>query len=172
MSNAILFLYRGCLLGHVSADMKRYCNLSEDVCQKRELLQNFYSEVDLHVTSNLKHNCCDACAKCGGCGECPVWLQLSVTREFHKDEVSQPVREVSSSREVLLKKRWVEFRLKKLHAALDDCTQVPLYAGIDIASGLPIATIDFHCEYIENMHDREEKCMVYRYASEIFRIIE
>ena len=44
-SNAILYLYPGCLMGHVSNHTKECCKL-ENICRRRALLQNFIGGVD------------------------------------------------------------------------------------------------------------------------------
>lgn len=58
-SKAVLFMYPGCLVGHVSKAMKKYCASKE--CRRCELLSNFVGDIDVTTVNGLKHNCCDIC---------------------------------------------------------------------------------------------------------------
>jgi len=81
-SNAILYLYPGCLTGHVSNNMKEYCKL-EDKCHRRMLLQKFIGGIDTSTTGNVKHNCCDVCPRPSSCSvECP--MQVCVRQKEHE----------------------------------------------------------------------------------------
>ena len=40
-SKAILYVYPGCLLGHVSKEMKSYCKLDSKLCRRQESLNVF-----------------------------------------------------------------------------------------------------------------------------------
>ena len=81
-SNAILYSCPGCLIGHVSNNMKEYCKL-EDKCHRRMLLQKFIGGIDTSTTGNVKHNCCDVCPRPSSCSvECP--MQVCVRQKEHE----------------------------------------------------------------------------------------
>ena len=61
-SNAILYYYPACLIGHVSRTMKQYCK-QDDKCRRQMLQQSFVGGIDTSTTEDLKHNCCDVCTK-------------------------------------------------------------------------------------------------------------
>ena len=57
-SDAILYLYGGCLLGHVSRQMKEYCKT--DQCRRQCLLGHFGYKPAIFDNSS-RHACCDIC---------------------------------------------------------------------------------------------------------------
>ena len=77
-SNAILYCYPGCTLGHVSPAMKRY-TINDDVCRHSLLLQSFggcYDMTQLHI-----HSCGDVstrtCVCASPCSYQPVRAEES-----------------------------------------------------------------------------------------------
>lgn len=65
-SAAILYLYGGCMLGHVSKEMKEYC--MTDQCRRRCLLGYFGHKPAIFDSSSF-HECCDICkqrCQCNG----------------------------------------------------------------------------------------------------------
>ena len=59
-SNAVLYCYPGCTLGHVSCAMKKY-TMNEDMCRRSMLMQSFAGD---HGISELNHHsCCDVCGQ-------------------------------------------------------------------------------------------------------------
>ena len=167
-SNAILYYYPGCLIGHVSREMKLYCNLKGTCCRK-ELLKSFVGGVDSRTIQDLKHNCCDICTRECQCSvNCP--LQHMETEEVAEVESSPaPVRVVTQALCDLLQTHLMEFRGCVLRSAHESCEGAPLYVGLDVASGLPsavIGSIITHCEFIADSFDLEEKCLVWNYAGD------
>ena len=74
-SNAIIY-YVGRMLTHADKHMKRYVNLHADykTCRREYVLNHFSiskDEMNLALSYELKHNCCDLCAKtCSYSFEC------------------------------------------------------------------------------------------------------
>ena len=60
-SEALIFHYPGCLLGHVTKKMKEYCKLTDDKCRRVELLSHFPSSATECIDIVPKHLCCDHC---------------------------------------------------------------------------------------------------------------
>ena len=82
-NNAILYIYPGCLLGHVNQNMKEYCK-SEDQCHRRLLLQNFIGGIDSATVENVKRNCCDFCTReCMCTAKYPVQTHLQQSICIH-----------------------------------------------------------------------------------------
>ena len=55
-SEAVIFQYPGCLLGHVTDKMKQYCKLDSYKCRRVELLRHFPSSATEHVDATVpKH---------------------------------------------------------------------------------------------------------------------
>lgn len=173
LSRAILYLYPGCLLGHVSPDMKTYCKLEEDRCYRKELLEHFTGDIDLSVVGEAKHNCCDLCAMKYECSKCPTWLPGALSNMDTSEGDALPVRAVTSAQKDKLRRCLIEFRNSRLRTAFNQCTDTPLYIGLEVACGLPkgmIESVVNSCEYI--VYDLEEKCMVVNYSREIWDINE
>ena len=80
-SEAILFLYPGCLVGHVSKAMKNYFASKER--RRHELLTNFVGGIDMTTVSGLKHSCCDICTlRC----ECQTQLVVQSQQYVQDDD--------------------------------------------------------------------------------------
>ena len=171
-SNAILYCYPGCTLGHVSPAMKRY-TMNDDMCRRSLLLQSFGGCHDM--TQLHSHSCCDVCTrKCVCASPCsyqPVRAEESPLRyenEGSDDRPMTPVRHPTSEQVQELERR--------LHALKDEKVDVciPLYVGNDIASGFPTYVIDTvvsQVQYISSHEDLEELCLVWNYAHEIMDIV-
>ncbi|CAB4004879.1 Hypothetical predicted protein, partial [Paramuricea clavata] len=72
------------MLTHVDKSMKEYVSLHADgITCRREYLLN-YSDIS---KDEMKHNCCDLCAKACSCGElsCPANLLFAATTAFDED---------------------------------------------------------------------------------------
>ena len=172
-SNAILYYYPGCLIGHVSQNMKEYCRL-EDRCRRKELLNYLIGSVDTTVIGGVMHNCCDICTtKCTCLSPCPL---QSSQHQTEVDEEPQPlVRVVLQGERDELRLRLMEFRDAVLQSASIQCEGKPMYVGLDIVCGLPVSMINAivdNCEYISDSFDVEEKCLIWNHAGDIYRIIE
>ncbi len=173
-SNAILYHYPGCLIGHVSKSMKDYCHL-DDKCRRKELLQHLVGSIDATTIGNIPHNCCDTCTKnCTCSAECP--LQTDSDQQMDLDEPDAlPVRLVSQSERDQLRLRLVKFRDMVLQSAREECEGNSLYVGLDFVCGLPSSMIDTvvdSCEFLSDSFDVEEKCLLWNWAGDIYRIIE
>ena len=95
-SNAILYYYPTCLIGHVSKNMMEYCKLNDDY-RRKYLLRYFMGSPSTTVVGNIPHNCCDNCTVNCNCSlECPLQYKM---QQLHLDEVhvddQVPVRVVS-----------------------------------------------------------------------------
>ena len=102
LSNAILYYYPGCLLGHVSLDMKKYCKLAVSDCRRAALLRPFPYTVeckDCHPC--LLHDCRDLCTQRCECGNDalhqPLVLGHSSSAPCEDDSEVAPCREVLDS---------------------------------------------------------------------------
>lgn len=172
-SKAVLYYYPGCLIGHVSKSMKEYCK-TEDKCRKRELLEHLIGPVDTSVLDEIRHNCCDICTVSCTCAvECP--LQSSVSKSDIEEDGEVAVREVSQSDRDRLRLRLEEFRARIHQSIKQECEGKPVYAGLDIVCGLSSIMIDTvvnTCEFLSDSFDVEEKCLLWNWAGDIFRIIE
>ena len=117
-NNAILYLYPGCLIGHVSNNMKEYCKL-ENTCRRRALLQNFIGGVDTTTIGSMKHNCCDICThECTCSVECPfqAHIQQIELNDSSDDDNDEVVHTVTQAERDILKTRLIEFRDIVLHS--------------------------------------------------------
>lgn len=54
---AILRIHPGCLLGHISKEIKAYCKIESTTCQRTQLLTHF----NVFPTSD-RTKCCDVCS--------------------------------------------------------------------------------------------------------------
>lgn len=81
------------------------------------------------------------------------------------------IRDVSlAQRDELIRQGLLEFRWSKLRTAFKQCMDVPLYIGLEMACGLPESMVESvvnSCEFIEDVYDLEEKCMVLNYSREV-----
>ena len=179
-SNVILDLYPGCLIGHVSNNMKEYCK-SEDKCRRRMLLHNFIGGIDTSTIGNIKHNCCDVCTRECTCSvECPVQARVQQVKlncasddDDDDEDGEEFVRTVTPAERRLLRTRLMEFRDIVLHSTHELCEGMSTYVGDDIVCGLPTEMVDSvvdNCEFISDSFDVEEKCLVWNWAGEIMRI--
>ena len=168
-STAIIYTYPGCLLGHVSGDMKDYCR-QEVECRRKQLLKHFPGSLDLHALDDAPHNCCDLCMQRCKCGVCPLnrLPHQPVTSTSVDDD--QPIRTVSCAQREELRQQLEHFRQSKLQLVkthLMDMTAV--YVGMDILSGLPSGMVESvvnnNCEYISDICDLEEKCLIIYFQS-------
>ena len=172
-SNAILYAYAGCTIGHVSPAMKMYAT-NKDICRRSLLLRSFSRNYDASQTHH--HTCCDICTLKCSCSipcsyeqlraECPAKGSAEMS---NTEEVScAPVRSFSKEQLKSLEMKLHALREEKLSAA------VPLYVGEDIASGFPFYVIDrilSNMAYISCTEDVEDLCQIWNYAPEILEII-
>jgi len=165
-SNAILYRYPGCTLGHISHAMKKY-TINDNMCRRTMLLHSFEGQ---HDTSQLyHHSCCDVCeqdCKCANpcryehvCAEEPTPLGI----EDH-DDLPTPVRNPTPGQLQELERRLHALREEKLNV------NVPLYVGHDIASGFPTYVVNnvmFHMQYVAC----PDICLVWSYLQKMMEII-
>ena len=178
-SNAILYLYPGCLIGHVSNNMKEYCKL-ESTCRRRALLQNFIGGVDTTTIGSMKHNCCDICTyECTCSVKCPFQAHIQEIEPNDSsdddDDNEEVVRTVTQAERDILRTRLIEFRDIILQSTHKRCEEMSTYVGLDVVCGLPFEMVDSvvnNCEFISDAFDVEEKCLVWNWAGKIFRIID
>ncbi len=166
-SNAILYCYPGCTIGHVRPAMKKYIT-NTDTCRRSLLLQSF---VEDHRISLNRHSCCDVCVKNCPCATPCSYQPVSAKEWANKlcvndddDLTLTPVRQTSPEQLNELEKILHALREEKIDAA------VPLFAGNDIASGFPLYVIDIvvsKSQYISSSEDLEELCLVWNYTDEI-----
>ena len=74
-----------------------------------------------------------------------------------------------------LRMHLLEFRDVVLHSTSEQCEGTSPYVGYDIVCGLPsemVESVVNHCEFIADSFDVEEKCLMWNWAGEIFRIID
>ena len=176
-SQAILYYYPTCLIGHVSKAMREYCKLGEEKCRREYLLQHFIGSPSISQTENLQHNCCDNCTqKCTCSPECPLRGSMQRLRLESSDTDNQvSMRVVSQSERDALRQRLCEFRQSLIESVTNDCEGKPLYVGLDFVCGLPAEMIDTvvdNCEFLLDSFDVEEKCLLWNYAGDVYRIIE
>ncbi len=172
-SNAILYNFPGCTLGHVSPAMKKY-TVNEDTCRRSLLLQSFAGNHEVNVHH---HTCCDICMHTCLCAT-PCSYQAvraevgatGISETVDDSHVMTPVRHPTAEQLQELEKR--------LHALKDErssAVDVPLYVGHEIAMGFPLYIIEAvltQAEYIASVEDLEELCLVWNYTQEIMDIIE
>lgn len=170
-SNAILYYYPGCTLGHVSPAMKVYAK-NRDTCRRSLLLQSF---LGIHDTTQLNHHsCCDVCTlKCFCATTCAYQLERAEENRKQQcsgdEEVLTPIRFPTAEQLQELERRLLVLREQRLD------TSVSLCVGNDIASGFPwyvIHSVVSQVQYIASPEDLEELCFVWSYAHEIMDIID
>lgn len=118
-SNAIIY-YLGRMLTHVDESMKGYVSLHTDgiTCRRKYLLNYFdisKEEMDMALSYNMQHNCCDICAKACSCEEvsCPTNVLPEATTGFDLGRT----REVTAKQKQELNKKLVMLR-KELNIPL------------------------------------------------------
>ena len=177
-SNAILYYYPTCLIGHVSKNMimREYCKLNDN-CRRKYLLRYFMGSPSTTVVGNIPYNCCDNCTVNCNCSlECPLQYKM---QQLHLDEVhvddQVPVRVVSQVERDQLRQRLSEFRDSVMQSLHQQCEGKPLYVGLDLVCGLPshmVDTVVNNCEFLSDSFDVEEKCLLWNWAGDVYRIIE
>lgn len=171
-SRAILYVYPGCLLGHVDKSMKVYCTLEEGKCRREELLKHFAGRDVYHPVSPL-HACCDRCAQICECGEKQehTILQGDIDEDDEEECSPPPDRVVTEEQVQLLRLRLMELRSSLLLPA----GSTSLYVGEDLACGLPLQTVDTivqNCRTIHTESDLEDLCGIWHLAGKIMQLIE
>ncbi len=173
-SEAIIFQYPGCLLGHVTNKMKEYCKLSTDKCRRVELLRHFPSSATDHIdTAAPQHICCDNCTLTCGCGDEPRSIYSpSDQPHTHKGET----RYVSTEQRMQIREQILAFRQEVLKPALVTDTDDGIPIDTKLESVLASSVIDcivVNCEYIFNVEELEEMCGMWNfYSVDIMRIID
>ena len=178
-SQAILYVYPGCLYGHVSPAMKQYCNNSQ-VCRRRLLLQSFVGGDEKATDLPDKQDCCDICASNSQCtkkNECTTQQRKEAEeRDEEEATIADPVRVVSMEQQHELKRHLQALQRECLVPAMNSQGQlIPLYSGADLVCGLSDETIDTivnTCENIYTLDDLEEKCPILGQAEKVMSIIE
>ena len=177
-SEAMIFQYPGCLLGHVTNKMKGYCKLSADKYRRAELLRHFPSSATAHIDSAIpKHICCDLCTVTCSCGSKPRSLYLLSGQQHTQDyglldEVE--TRCVSIEQRVQVKEQILAFRQEVLKAAIDPDDDILVDTKLEsiLASSVIESTVD-NCEYIFTVEELEEMCGMWNFNSiDILRIID
>ena len=177
-SKAVLYLYPGCLVGHIHKSMKMYCKLDSKLCRRKEILKHFPSS-NRYIPPDPIHTCCDLCASrcdCTLCGknsdseaQCPVPTDETYEcTEFHNTE-----RKVSHVQKQALRTKLLELRTSLLMPP-PICNQL-LYLSPDVSCGLPITVVDTivaNCHIIHSVEDVEEQCSVWHLSHRIMQIID
>ena len=91
------------------------------------------------------------------------------------DDNEEVVRTVTQAERDILRTRLMEFRDIILQSTHKRCEEMSTYVGLDVVCGLPFEMVDSvvnNCEFISDAFDVEEKCLVWNWAGEIFRIID
>ena len=132
----------------VKEDMKALLR-NQDVCRREYVLQKFGQSRQWNDDRHI-HECCDVCAKsCMCAGTCcdaeeAEWIR-AIKNLDNKGNICSSVhqRYVSHEQEMELKKRCLEYRDSTLAQDIsDDVTSGNVYSGKDLASGVPLKTID------------------------------
>ena len=120
-SNAIIY-YLGRMLTHVDKSMKEYVSLNSDggLCRSKYLLNYFdisKEEMDMAFSYNIKHNCCDLCAKACTCEEvsCAINDLPEATAEFEQRQTR--VKDVTAEQKQQLNQKLIVLR-KELNIPL------------------------------------------------------
>ena len=154
-SNAILYPYPGCLIGHVSNNMKQYCTL-ENTCRRKALLQNFIGGIDTTTIGSMKHNCCDICTcECTCSVECPFQAHIQQiepkdSSDDDDDDDEEVVRTVTQAERDVL--RTCLIRNIILHSTHERCEGMSTYVGFDMVCGLPFEMIDSVVNSLHQIH--------------------
>ena len=175
-SEAVIFYYPGCLLGHVTSKMKGYCKLSADKCRRVELLHHFPSSATECIDAIVpKHICCDHCTITCDCGDEPKPL-LSGQQHTQDYSLSEEVetRCVSPEQRVQLREQILAFRQEVLNTAIDPDSDTPIDTRLEsvLASSVVESIVD-NCEYIFTVEELEEMCGMWNFHSiDIMKIID
>ncbi len=121
-SNAIIY-YLGRMLTHVDKSMKEYVSLhaTDGKLCRREYLLNYFDiskeEMDMALSYDMKHNCCDLCAKGCSCGEvsCSTNVLPAATTGF--DQSQTRIRDVTAQQKQELTQKLIVLR-KELNIPL------------------------------------------------------
>ena len=110
-SNVLFYYYPGCLIGHVSRNMKDYCK-STDQCRRVQLLQHFVGGIDTTTVGNVSHNCCDVRTRECMCRvPCPFIAQHSQLPEKSEESADNEInRVVTQEQKEELRVGLVKFR--------------------------------------------------------------
>ena len=164
---AILCVYPGCLLGHITNEVKAYCRIDSTTCRRTQLLTHFNA---LPTSDRIK--CCDIC--CGPDENCDLFnpnvQQVSDTALV---DDSDNDRFVSPEQRALIKVKLTELRSRILFSAVE--SNVPLYTGLDLATGLPTSLIDSivdNCHKIHSETDLDNHFAVWHSTKELMSIID
>lgn len=172
-SKAVLYIYPGCLIGHVNKSMKMYSKLEGEQCRRREILKYFPSTSGYTPLDPI-HSCCDLCAlrcKCGSCcsggdSELQCKDQVSPDNSYSCDEMIPIEREVSQEQRRALRDKLMELRTTDANY---------LYLSQDVSCGLPITVVDTivaNCHIIHSLEDLEEQCSAWHLSHKIMEIID
>ena len=176
-SNAVLYLYPGSLFGHVSKGMKKYSKV-ENECRRKFLLSNFISDATRNsVQESIGHTCYDICAQTCSCDEhCPGVSQIAMTPlTVLCEDIVPKERVVTQDQQLTLRVQLQAFYDMVLTSAREQYPFTVNYMVIELACGLQDNFVDCvleNCKYIYTVEDLEEKCLVWKHSSEIFRIID
>ena len=176
-SEAVIFHYPGCLLGHVSKKMKEYCKLSNDRCRRSELLSHFPSSRTDSIHLVPKHLCCDHCTMLCTCDDEPQQL-FSLPSLQKWSQNSQPsdeldTRHVSPDQRTQLKERLLGFWQEVLDSIADsDCSVSDDTKLESILASTRIDSIVESCHYIFSVEDLEEICIMWNYSIDVMEIID
>ena len=120
-SSAIIY-YLGRMLTHVDKSMKEYVRLHADgITCRRQYLLNYFDiskeEMDMALSYNIKHSCCDICAKTCACGkvDCPTNVLPEVTTGL--DQGQARIRDVTAEQKQQLGKKLIVLK-KELNILL------------------------------------------------------
>ena len=159
-SNAILYCYPGCTLGHVSPAMKKDAT-NNDTCRRLLLLQSFSGNHD--TSSTNYHRCCDICML-----EC----SCATPGAYQPERAEYATRQqCSGDSEYVL--TLVRFPTTEQLHELEGRLHLQREEHLD--SGFPMYVIDSvvsQVQYITSHEDLEELCFVWSYAQEIMKIID
>ena len=146
-SYAILIKYKKCLSGsRISTAMKDYITAKVGECRRVKLYSVFPFSVKPHKTPHL---CCDICESTCDCVECVdkqiFWSHAQVCLHAAYKDLSGKKDVKTFSREVsdIEKARIYDEILKYRQEIIDSGNpgNVKLYVGEDIATGMPLSTI-------------------------------
>ena len=145
--------------------MKDYCKIDSTTCDRTQLLTHFNA-----LPTSDRTKCCDVC--CGSDESCDLFnpsVQISDTALVDSDDD----RFVSPEQRALIKVKLTELRSRILFSAVE--SNIPLYTGLDLATGLPISLIDSivdNCHKIHSETDLDNNFAVWHSTKEIMSIID
>ena len=114
--------------------MKTYCKIDSTICRRKQLLSHFNTTPNSQLTK-----CCDICS---GLDENSDLFNPNV-KQFSEpslaDDDGEDDRSVCPVQRALIKEKLIELHSGMLYSAIQ--SNLPLYTGSDLSTGLPTSLI-------------------------------